>query len=163
MTSALALAAALLAITRLNAVHALIYLVIALLAIAIDFYLLGAPFAAALEVIVYAGAIMVLMVFVIMMLNQGNTAVKNERALFKPFMWIVPGAMSALLLAELIFFVAQGPTAIAGPTSATVISSKDVGASLFGPYLLIVELASMLLTAGLVGAFHLARPMEQND
>ena len=66
-------------ITRANAVHALLYLVVSLLAVAIVFYVLGAPFAAALEVIVYAGAIMVLFVFVIMMLNRNEQATQQER------------------------------------------------------------------------------------
>ena len=59
-------------ITRLNAVHALLYLIVSLLAVAVVFYTLGAPFVAALEVIIYAGAIMVLFVFVVMMLNLGE-------------------------------------------------------------------------------------------
>ena len=55
-----------------NAVHALLYLIVSLLAIAVVFYMLGAPFIAALEMIIYAGAIMVLFVFVVMMLNLGE-------------------------------------------------------------------------------------------
>ena len=55
-----------------NAVHALLYLVVSLLAVAVVFFTLGAPFVAALEVIIYAGAIMVLFVFVVMMLNLGD-------------------------------------------------------------------------------------------
>ena len=66
-------------ITRLNAVHALLYLIVSLLAVALIFFLLGAPFVAALEVIIYAGAIMVLFLFVVMMLNQGPPAVVQER------------------------------------------------------------------------------------
>ena len=58
-------------ITRRNAVHALLYLVVSLLAVAVVFFMLGAPFVAALEVIIYAGAIMVLFVFVVMLLNLG--------------------------------------------------------------------------------------------
>jgi NADH-quinone oxidoreductase subunit J len=52
------------AITRLNAMHALLYLMVSLLAVAVVFFTLGAPFVAALEVIIYAGAIMVLFIFV---------------------------------------------------------------------------------------------------
>ena len=61
-----------LTITRLNAVHALLYLVVSLLAVAVAFYTMGAPLVAALEVIIYAGAIMVLFIFVVMMLNLGS-------------------------------------------------------------------------------------------
>ena len=64
IASAVALAATILAMTRANAIHALIYLIVSLLAIAVIFFLIGAPFAAALEIVVYAGAIMVLFVFV---------------------------------------------------------------------------------------------------
>ena len=64
-----------------NAVHALLYLIVSLLAVAVVFLALGAPFVAALEVIIYAGAIMVLFVFVMMMLNLGPRTVEQERAL----------------------------------------------------------------------------------
>ena len=71
VTAGVALVATLMVIVQLNPVHALLYLIIALMSIATIFYLMGAPFAAALEVIIYAGAIMVLFVFVVMMLNLG--------------------------------------------------------------------------------------------
>jgi NADH-quinone oxidoreductase subunit J len=61
-----------------NPVHALLYLVVSLLAVAMIFFCLGAPFAGALEVIVYAGAIMVLFVFVVMMLNLGTQTMRRS-------------------------------------------------------------------------------------
>ena len=70
----MAVIATLLAITRLVAVHALLYLIVSLLAVAVVFYTMGAPLVAALEVIIYAGAIVVLFVFVVMMLNLGAKA-----------------------------------------------------------------------------------------
>ena len=81
---AVAIVSTALMITRLNAVHALLYLIVSLLAVAVVFYTLGAPFVAALEVIIYAGAIMVLFVFVVMMLNLGDEAARAERALSSP-------------------------------------------------------------------------------
>ena len=72
-------------ITNSNPVHALLYLIISLLAISMTFFSLGAPFAGALEIIVYAGAIMVLFVFVVMMLNLGPAVVEQERK------WLTPG------------------------------------------------------------------------
>lgn len=141
-------------ITRLNAVHALLFLIVSLLAVGMVFYLLGAHFAALLEVIVYAGAIMVLFVFVIMMLNLGNTTVELEKSWLKPSMWITPGILSGILLIELV--VVMGSSQATG--GATLVEAKQVGILLFGPYLLAVELASMLLLAGLVGAYHLGRP-----
>jgi len=68
---AIAIVSSILAITNRNAIHALLYLIISLLSVSVVFYILGAPLIAALEVIVYAGAIMVLFIFVVMMLNIG--------------------------------------------------------------------------------------------
>ena len=85
LSGAVAVAATLMVITRASAVHALLYLIVSLLAVAIIFFVLGAPFVAALEVIIYAGAVMVLFVFVIMMLNLGKAAAVKERE------WLSPG------------------------------------------------------------------------
>lgn len=151
--SFVAIVATLLAITRVHVVHALLYFIVSLLGLAVIFYTLGAPFAAALEVIVYAGAIMVMFLFVVMMLNLGRETIDQEHLWFRPAVWIGPALLSVPLLAVLV--------AVIGQTSAemahTAVSAKEVGIALFGPYVLAVELASMLLLAGLVGAFHLAR------
>ena len=143
-----------LVITRKNAVHALLYLVVSLLAVAVIFFVIGAPFVAALEVIVYAGAIMVLIVFVIMMLNLGGRAIEEERHLLEGKIWIGPAILSLILLVELGYLLTSRPGA--GFIRST-IGPRQIGMSLFGPYLLGVELASMLLLAGLVGAYHLGR------
>ncbi|MFX5933707.1 NADH-quinone oxidoreductase subunit J, partial [Acinetobacter baumannii] len=90
-------------ITHTNAVHALLYLIISLMAVAVVFYSLGAPFAAALEVIVYAGAIMVLFVFVVMMLNLGSQTADQERHWLEPRIWFGPSIMAAILLVVLVF------------------------------------------------------------
>src|SRR5512134_3203698 len=90
-------------LTRTNAVHALLYLIVSLLAVALVFFSLGAPFAAVLEVIIYAGAIMVLFVFVIMMLNLGPQTMRREGQLLRPETWIGPAFLAAVLLGELIF------------------------------------------------------------
>jgi NADH-quinone oxidoreductase subunit J len=153
IASLVALSATGLALTRSNATHALIYLIVSLLAVAVVFFLLGAPFAAALEILIYAGAIMVLFVFVIMMLNLGEEGDARERQWLKPRHWLVPGVMAALLFVELILALAQSSSVI----TAQTVEPKAVGLALFGPYVLAVELASMLLLAGLVGAYHLGR------
>lgn len=140
-------------VTRLNAVHGLLYLILSLLAVGVLFFLLGAHFAAVLEVIIYAGAIMVLFVFVIMMLNQGPKTIAQERDWLKPGMWIGPALLAAVLLFEMLAVILFGGDAETG----NIVNAKQVGIALFGPYLLAVELASMLLLAGLVGAYHLAR------
>ena len=79
IAGAVAIISTLLAITRINAVHALLYLLVSLLSVALIFLFLGAPFVAAFEVIIYGGAIMVLFAFVIMMLGLGHKAMAQER------------------------------------------------------------------------------------
>jgi len=154
VTGAIAVIATALTITRVNAVHALLYLILSLLSVAVVFYTLGAPFVAALEVIVYAGAIMVLFLFVVMMLNLGPRA-SREQLLWAPGTWVGAGILALVLLGELLFVFVGGP---GGQNSAgRVVGPKEVSIALFGRYLLGVELASMLLLAGLVGAYHLGR------
>lgn len=156
---AVAVVSTLMMLTRLNAVHALLYLIVSLLAVAVVFYVLGAPFIAALEVIIYAGAIMVLFVFVVMMLNLGERATALERSWLTPGMWVGPVILAGILIAEVGVMLAQ---AHAHSNLGTLVEPKQVGIALFGPYLIGVELASMLLLAGLVGAYHLGwRPPEK--
>ena len=154
VTSGVAILATLMVITRKNAVHALLYLIVSLLAVALIFYLLGAPFVAALEVIIYAGAIIVLFLFVIMVLNLSSQAGDQQMEWDSPAVWFGPSMMTIILGAELLFtFISYS-----GPSlDVTQITPKQVGLALYGPYLLGVEMASMLLLAGLVGAYHLAR------
>jgi len=154
--SGVAVLATLRVITNTNPVHALLYLIISLLAVSMCFFALGAPFAGALEIIVYAGAIMVLFVFVVMMLNLGPVSVAQERAWLKPGIWIGPTLLALLLLGELLYVLLASPGSGAA-IGLTTVDAKAVGISLFGPYLLVVELASMLLLAALVAAFHLGR------
>lgn len=144
----------LMVITRKNAVHALLYLIVSLLSVALVFFVLGAPFVAALEVIIYAGAIMVLFIFVIMMLNVGTDSVKQERQWMSPAGWVGPACLSAVLLGELIYVMTNSSIRL---INVIMVAPKQVGISLFGPYLIAVELASMLLLSGLVGATHLGR------
>jgi NADH-quinone oxidoreductase subunit J len=155
LSSLVAVVATALAITRANAVHGLLYLVVSFLAVALIFYVLGAPFAAALEVIIYAGAIMVLFVFVVMMLNVTAAAGIPERHALRPALWAGPAVLSAILVAELGYMMLT--TAGRLPDHETALDARHVGVALYGPYLLAVELASMLLLAGLVAAYHLAR------
>ena len=157
ISACVAVLATLLAITRRNAVHALLYLIVSLMAVAVIFFSLGAPFAAALEVIIYAGAIMVLFVFVIMMLNLGPHAASQERVWRLPRIWLGPGLLGLILFGELLYVFIRA----AGPKmGAAAVGPKAVAQSLFGPYVLGVEIASLLLLAGLVGAYHLGRPEE---
>jgi len=154
LASAIAVVATIMVITRYNLIHALLYLVVSFLAVALVFFVLGAPFVAALEVIVYAGAIVVLIIFVIMMLNLKQEAVEQERHWLTRGVFTGPAILSVLLLAELVYIILQGN---AGQVEAHQLDAKAVGLSLYGPYVIGVELSGILLMAGIVGAYHLGR------
>src|SRR5687768_5158294 len=101
IAAAISVFSTIMVITRFNIMHALLYLVVSLLSVAVIFFLYGAPFMAALEVIVYAGAIMVLIIFFVMMLNLGPETTRLERQWLKPGMWILPALLCLVLLIEL--------------------------------------------------------------
>ena len=154
IASAVAIIATLMVITRHNLVHALLYLVVSFLAVAMAFYVLGAPFIAALEVIIYAGAIVVLLIFVIMMLNLRQESVEQEKKWLNTKIVIGPVILTLVLAAELLYMLS---TEIPVVLSGNVIGAKAVGMTLYGPYVIGVELSGILLMAGIVGAYHLGR------
>lgn len=160
IAAAVAIVSTVMVITRLNAIHALLYLIVSLLSVAIIFFVLGAPFVAALEVIIYAGAIMVLFVFVVMMLNLGREAVEQESRWLRSTTWLGPALLTLILFGELIYILTRPGGQAMG---ADVVDPRAVGGSLFGPYLIGVELASILLLAGLVGAYHLGRRADPKE
>jgi len=151
IAAAIAIFSTIMAISGRNAIHALLFLILSLLAISVVFFLLDAPFIAALEVIIYAGAIMVLFIFVTMMLNIGLEK-KMEKKWLNPGMWIIPLLLAAVLLTDL-FLALKNMTAI--PIDKHMIIPKQVGISLFSTYLIAVEIAAILLMTGVIGAYHL--------
>lgn len=153
LAATIAVLATLMVLTRTNVVHALLYFIVSLLAVAVVFFTLGAHFAAALEVIVYAGAIMVLFLFVMMMLNLGKSTEAQEKAWLTPGLWIGPVLLTMPLLGLLIYVLGQADA----DTAHSLVTAREIGVTLFGPYVIAVELAAMLLLAGLVGAYHLSR------
>ncbi|TPE43005.1 NADH-quinone oxidoreductase subunit J [Pontibacter mangrovi] len=155
IAAAVAVLSTIMVITRYNIIHALLYLVVSFLAVATVFFTMGAPFMAALEIIIYAGAIVVLIIFVIMMLNLTQEDVQQEKEWLKPSIWVGPAILSAVLLAELVYVVAAGTPP--QPEAVVAVDARLVGLSLFGSYILGVQLSGILLTAGIVGAYHLGR------
>jgi NADH-quinone oxidoreductase subunit J len=111
LSGIVAVAATVMMITRRSAVHALLYFVVSLLASAVIMFVLGAAFVAALEVIVYAGAIMVLFVFVIMLIGPESIAVA-------PRAWIGPSVLAAVLLGDLAWILSPGAAAWSPARSA---------------------------------------------
>jgi len=151
IAAVIAILSTIMAITGRNAIHSLLFLILSLLAVSVMFYLLDAPFIAALEVIIYAGAIMVLFIFVTMMLNIGLEK-KQEKRWLNPRMWLIPSILAAVLFVDLMFAVRTMETVV---EANQIIEPKQVGISLFSTYLLAVEIAAILLMAGVIGAFHL--------
>lgn len=152
--TALAVGSAIVVVTHRNPVYSVMSLVVTLFSTAVLFVLLGAPFLAALVVLVYAGAILVLFLFVLMLLNVGR-----ER----------PGAggglQQFLAIAGSVFFA--GPLALfvwreplidtLQPLSAELVDVERLAALLFSRYLLPFEIVGLLLLAAVVAATVLAR------
>jgi len=144
--------ATVLAITEKHAVHAIVYLVTSFFSLAVIFFMLGAPVVAVFEVIIYAGAIMVLFLFVIMMLDLGHP----ERARLPGVRdWWPALALGAVTLAAtLALFGSRAPVASA---TGKAIGVKEFALTLFGTYGVAVEVISMQLLFALVGALYLAK------
>lgn len=155
-----AILASLRVITRTNPVHALLNMIVTLLALSGIFFALGAPFAGALEIIVYAGAIMVLFVFVVMMLNLGTQTTLEEESWLSSSAWAVPAGL-AFIVGLTLFSLIGMKHGFEGIMPAFIgvepVTAKMIGAKLFTEYLLLVEIAGFLLLAGLVAAYHLAK------
>ncbi len=147
-----ALAGTLLAITEKHPVHAILYLVTSLFSMAIIFYLLMAPLVAAFEVIIYAGAIMVLFLFVIMMLDLGHP----ERGMAPGWReWLPAALLAAASIASLVAVIVTRHASVTIYPAALPI--REVARRLFQEHGLAVELVSLQLLFALVGALYLGR------
>ncbi len=154
IASFVAILSTVMVITRYQPIHALLYLVVSFLAVAMIFLSLGAPFVSVLEIILYAGAIIVLLIFVVMMLNLGSETAMQEKQWLQPKIWIGPSLLSLVLLAELVILLLKGQEA-SMPVQAVPI--RSVSLSLYREYVIAVELAGFLLMAGIVGAAHISK------
>ena len=141
-----------LAITEKHAVHAIVYLVTSFFALAVIFFMLGAPVVAVFEVIIYAGAIMVLFLFVIMMLDLGHPERARLPGVREWWPALVLGAVT--LAAALTLFASRAPAAL---TAGKAIGVKEFALALLGKYGVAVEVISMQLLFALVGALYLAK------
>lgn len=160
VTAFLAVVSAVMVITRENPIHSVLWLILNLVSIAVLYLTLRAPFLFAAQMIVYAGAIVVLFLFVVMMLidkEQMPETAKSAR-------WLTPAtfAAAALLTCALLLVAfafsngtPMGPAVIGTPT--------QVGRVLFRDYLLPFEATSLLLMTALVGALYLGRHGAEQD
>ena len=151
-----AIFASLRVVTQANPVHAILSMIVSLLAIAGIFFVIGAPFAGALEIVVYAGAIMVLFVFVIMMLNLGMRNDEREERWLDAGTWAIPTGLTIIIAVVLYAMIGlnHDEAAVIG---GSTISAKAVGTVLFTKYIMLIEVAALLLLAALVAAYHLGK------
>ena len=154
--AAVAIFASLRVVTQANPVHAILSMIVSLLAIAGIFFVIGAPFAGALEIVVYAGAIMVLFVFVIMMLNLGMRNDEREERWLDAGTWAIPTGLTIIIAVVLYAMIGlnHDEAAVIG---GSTISAKSVGTVLFTKYIMLIEVAALLLLAALVAAYHLGK------
>lgn len=149
-------------VTR-NPVHSALALVTCLVQIAALYVLLGAPFLAVIQIFVYVGAVMVLFLFVIMMLDVRKEAkIRFLRGSFWPGLFVL-----LVVFAEFLFFLLRGTPHIAamggGQVFAEPPSVQALSLILFQEYLLPFEVASVILLVALIGAVVLARAENEND
>jgi len=145
------------AVTRRNLVHAVVYLILSFFGTSVLFYLLGAPLLAALWVIIYAGAIMVLFLFIIMMTRVDSP----ERRVFPTSQW-VPAAVFGM-----IYLIAGSLIVLAVPESQADLKTAVADPGSFALYVferhwLSIEIVSLLLLVALIGALHLGKRSEKD-
>jgi NADH:ubiquinone oxidoreductase subunit 6 (chain J) len=147
----LALGAAAAAVTRPSPAHALLWLVATLIALAGAFFALGAGFAAALQILIYAGAITVVFVFAATTVDVSDAALAEERRRIRAA-WRAPAIAAGLVVLPFALGFAAPPEG-----AAAAVSARSLGLLLFGEWAAAVELASFLLLAGALAVRHLAR------
>jgi len=141
-----------LAITRRNLVHAVVYLIFSFFGSAFMFYLFGAPLLAVLEVIIYAGAIMILFLFIIMMVKTDSAG----EHMFPLNQW-VPAAVFGVIYLVLGALIISADADSKVTLNAALALPRDFAQYLFARHWLSIEIVSLLLLIALVGALHLGR------
>lgn len=150
--AAVMIVATLCAITEKHPVHAIVYLVTSFFALAAIFYLLSAPLVAMFEVIIYAGAIMVLFIFVIMMLDPGRADEARRPGLRH---WLPALLLAAVILAALVAATVVHQAVPSGAGSGLTV--QEFSRVLFQNYGVAIEIISMQLLFAVVGALYLGR------
>lgn len=155
--SAVALISAILVITRRNAVHSVVWLIVTLFSVGGIYLMLHAEFLFAVQVILYVGGIMVLFLFVIMLVNL-DVAVKQQQFNRQ---WMLALFTVLVLMAELAYGLYQGRRGFAlaqvSLAPETLGNTQAVGLALYQDYMLPVEIASLLLLVAMVGAVVMAK------
>jgi NADH-quinone oxidoreductase subunit J len=152
LISAVVIGATAIAITRRNLVHAVVYLIVSFFGTAMLFYLFGAPLLAAFEVIIYAGAIMVLFLFVVMMIKIES----SQEVMFPLSQWLPAAVFGLIYLAAAIAMIVQTP-GMGASLSMLSASPRQFALFVFEHHWFLIEVVSILLLLALVGALQLGR------
>ncbi len=139
------------AVTRENMVHAVLYLVVSFLGSALLFFLLGAPLLGILQVIIYAGAIMVLFLFIVMMIRIEPP----ERRASPVRHYVAVGVICGIYFGAVVLLMLVSEPAAREPMASAIASPADFGHYLFSRHWLAIEMISLLLLVALIGALHL--------
>jgi NADH-quinone oxidoreductase subunit J len=161
---AVAVITSLLVIAQRNPIYSVLLLIASFGALSGLYVLLDAPFAAVTQIIVYAGAIMVLFLFVVMLLNAPHEDTDfDERThpLLRPGPMRFGAALAALFLVELIWALTRAGGEAGAFPSGAVSSVRTIGRSLFTEYAFPFEVTSILILVAMVGAVLLARREDQ--
>jgi NADH-quinone oxidoreductase subunit J len=155
----LAVASSLMVVMHRNPVYSTMSLVVTLFSVAVLFVLLGAPFIAAIQILVYTGAIVVLFLFVVMLLN----ITREESAVSQQKVQMGGALLGALLFGGLLALVFWRTSIPMGPMTEELVSMKGLAREMFGDFLLPFEIVGMLLLVAVIGATVAARKPPKPD
>ncbi len=159
-------ASALLAVTRRNPIHSMLWVLVLFLHVAGIFLLLEAEFLAVVQVIVYAGAILIFYLFFLMLLDLQDEEARPRFGRHWPLAAAVGLSFAALIWRVRVGTLELGPVTTVPPSAsdaASVGSLRGVGMALFGPFALPFEIASLVLLAAIIGAVVLAKSEQQGS
>ncbi len=156
IVGAIALTTAIAMLTSRNAIYSALFLVLTMCSLAVFFLILGGPFIAVVQVSVYAGAIMVLFLFVIMLLGAEHTP-GEQHLPWQPAVAILLAVVLLGMTGFVLWRTAPGWTARSAAPAALLGSVESVGKLLFSSYLFPFEVTSVLLLVAMVGAIVMTR------
>jgi NADH-quinone oxidoreductase subunit J len=159
--AAIAIGSGLMVVTRKNAINAALFLVVAMAAIACLYIQLGSLFIATLQIIIYAGAIIVLFIFVIMLLNLKRDEFGFDSRVFQRIVGVTIGLVLLILLIRVAYY--YQPYYPARPIDPEMGNAAAMSKKLFLQYLYPFEITSVLLLAAIIGAVVLARKGEEGN
>ncbi|QJC34242.1 NADH-quinone oxidoreductase subunit J [Enterobacteriaceae endosymbiont of Donacia cinerea] len=141
-------------IISINPIYTLLYFLISLISMSCIFFVLGDYFAGSLEIIIYAGAIVILFIFVLMLLNYKNIELEEKKFLFKKILFLIIILFLTLLFLIFIFYILKN-LYNKKYIIMNFINIMDIGVNLFTQYKIIIELISILLLSGIIIVLHI--------